>query len=289
MAAYFKTMDIEQLRIFAMEIADKETLLDVFVQNGSKEDILRVVDTKFIDNYIRKLIKMGDTAALSNIFAVIPDVLANNHEFINIASTQRMVNLLLENGISLDKVKMIIPSIETFVLIAARTIKFKVPFNPNRKMSKRNDMPFWRDLAFERIITSGILTPIASWPEQARNNLSEPIDVNAQSNEGLTLLHICGNIPDEFLRLNPDPEIKNINGQTPLEYRRKYDRECSALIKYIATRTSSKITTLSSFTTKEDKNQELLDKIKELEEANDILRAREKKNADLLASLRSIL
>jgi len=144
---------------------------------------------------------------------------------LNRCRNQATIDYLLANIVDLEDYSTISPIIETWVLdfIVSKTLK--VPFNPNRAMV--NGFPFWFSMNILSVSKSGIYRSIDN------KNFSQPLDINAQTSHGNTYLHFAGDIPDDFLALNPRHDIINSTGKDAITYRKWMNVTCEKLQKYI--------------------------------------------------------
>jgi len=225
MDALIETFDESTLRIIAKDLAKPNILVNIFVEKGTKDDLTRITNgTEAKDRdlmILKKFTSEGNIPALTKIFLVLD--IGQYSELINYAKTQETCDFLLMNGLDLDKVESLNTDVEEFVLTSITTKVLAKSFNPNRKLSVRNGLPLWRDCStYNRMF---------SFLKYNGPNYSCASDINATNNDGNTLLY---NISSEYLAklltYNPDQTIKNKEGKTPYERRKKMNMSVEGLI-----------------------------------------------------------
>jgi len=221
-------MDESQLREVISANCDVD-LFDLFVTNGSKDDLQRIVEAFKDKLHYKCLISAVKSGDLEKIKEAVLMLGITDHNIINTCTSQEVANLLLTLGLDLDKVDYLMsPKIEEYVFSAVGSIVFKKSFNPNRLLPNRSNIPFWHDTDFNILVKHGI-------PEYKGSNLSEPLDINAKDINGRTALFYKSSI-GAIINYKPDTEIKDRDGLTALECRKIRCLNSDALLNYIASK-----------------------------------------------------
>jgi len=214
MDALIETFDESTLRDIVKDILVTKdgALFKLFVEQGSKMELIRIIN-EMGSRYLvilKMFVRKGDISILTKIVSVLD--IGQYSEIINHVKNQATCDFLLMNGLELDKVASLDPSVEELVINSITTKVLTKPFNPNRRISVRN-IVFWRDMTtYERVM---------KLIKYNGPNFSHILDINAASNDGNTLLHsIVNEYLAELLKYNPDQTIKNNEGKTPYEHRK---------------------------------------------------------------------
>jgi len=233
MSQVFEAFDESILRVFLKTLIIKgEDTYNLLVDNADKATLVNASEMRGVLKFL--IFALGQTDILNKIFEVSPDILSNDvakgiDDIISNVPNQEVLNILLLNGLDVDKI-MDITKIFKYLTNAVTQITFKKKFNPNRKLGKFG-MPIWRHIGYEQFLEKILTTD---------TNYSQPLDINAQDNDGDTSLHIRADI-DVLLKYNPDTTIKNKKGLTALEYRIQRRLPVYSLRKYIETLHTSAI------------------------------------------------
>jgi len=171
-----------------------------------------------------------------------------DHNIISQCNDINISMLLLRECIDLHKVTIFSEQIKNTITKFILEDTLKVPINPNFKV---NDTPLWRLIKSPTPDISILFMRSGMLPSK---NFSQQLDINATGKNGNTHMHLVITINEEYLALNPDHTIKNNDGETPLEYRKRCNLEgVSKLEEYAKTK---RITELECFLRKSEEKLE---------------------------------
>jgi len=266
MDSFINILSIDALKALIKEAYCKHTLLEHAIKSMNVPLVLELVKT--------------DLFSGEENHDAIGFVGGGNHrvtrksleymEYDNI--NQQIADILFENGLDVNKAGYC-HEFGKYIVNAIGRVTFKKKFNPNCRDGLFGT-PFWHELRgnlIDQFISESAKT----------DNFTEPIDINAQDNDGNTVFHMRNDIR-ALLKYNPDVLITNKKGLNVLEFRIKYNKSTGEIYQYLHLKgIDYNHNICRKMERKRDLNEELLN----LKYRNDLC---EKENAKLMKKIEKL-
>jgi len=208
---------------------DKATLVGIFNKLDVSKNIL---STLLCENNVETMAQILE----------LDGFVITNHDIITEATSQEMVNLLLcedspdtsrERKVDLNKITKTNSFTNRRIIKCIATSTLRYPINPNVLF---DGTPFWRALLSNTGLIEDQKMVNLKLMRYTGPNFTEPLNIDAVDINGNTYLHTCIEVVEEILTLNPNPNILNKAGQTPLERQKMYSRNAAVLERYVTTK-----------------------------------------------------